>query len=53
MLILLSFATYSCTADDSETTGAKTKVAKETPLTGASADGPDDKVPPPPPPEDN
>ncbi|MET3025567.1 hypothetical protein ABXT06_02710 [Flavobacterium sp. UW10123] len=53
LLNLLSFATYSCTADDSEATGAKTKVAKETTLTGAQADGPGDTPPPPPPPEDN
>lgn len=53
-IVLLSFATHSCTADDTETTSAKTKVVKEKPITEAQADGPGDgTITPPPPPEDN
>jgi len=53
---LLSFAMHSCTADDIETSSAKTKVVKEKPITEAQAGGPGDGTvppPPPPPPKDN
>lgn len=53
---LLSCIMHSCTADDIETTSAKTKAVKEKPIIEAQAGGPGDGTippPPPPPPEDN
>ena len=49
---LLSFATYSCTSEDSETANSKSEIKKNTtPTNTAVATGPDDDpivVPPPP-----